>query len=607
MSVYVELDESGTSMLVRAPARYKELTSGIPGSYWSAKDSIWRIPVSWSGSLALRSTYRDELEVGPKLKEWMKNEYETRVLPSFQLKDFEGVEDETSDLYPHQVAGVAFLATARRAILADEPGLGKTAQAIRAVAEIYRSGENPFPVLVVSPNTIKTNWQREFAKWWPGIRVQVINGTATERRKQFDTWYKAEDDSTKPHVFVINWESLRTHSRLASFGNIALVSCTEHGGIDEKISATRCEKHPKELNGIEFGAVIADEIHRAKDPRSKQSRALQAASGNADVRFALTGTPIAESVVDLWAILHWLNEKEWPTKTKWMDRMVDSVENMFGGIHVTGIKPHMKDEFFASTDPRIRRMLKKAVLKFLPPVINEERYVEMSAKQKKAYKDMKKHMIAEVGGGVALATSHLVQIARLLMFTVAYAEVVYNEKTGEEEIKMSEPSATLDAIMDDITSGDFGDDSIAISAGGPGSKQILNLLSARLEKAGIRHGMITGDLSADIRQKSIDEFQSGEVKYILYTVQAGGVGVTLTKARRLLRVMRPFSLVDDIQANDRVHRIGSEQHDSIIITDYIVADTVQQRVQEILNEKAEQAEEVMRDQRKILRLIEEGL
>jgi len=607
MSVYVELDSTGTSMLVRAPARYKELTAGIPGSYYSSKDSVWRVPVSWTAGLAIKSTYREELEVGPQLKAWMANEYSTRVLPSFQLKDIEYLEEGDQALYPHQRAGVQYLATARRAILADEPGLGKTAQAIRALAELKNRGENPFPALVVCPNTIKTNWAREFEKWLPGTRVQVINGTPAQRRKQFDTWFKAENEDERPEVFIINWESLRTHSRLSSFGNISLVSCPEHGGIDEKITAARCEKHPKELNGIEFGAVIADEIHRAKDASSKQSRALLSASGDADIRFALTGTPIGQSVVDLWSILHWLNQKEWPTKTKWMDRMVDSVENMFGGIYVTGVKAHMKEEFFSSVDPRMRRMLKKAVLKFLPPVIHEERFVEMSAKQKKAYKDMKKHMMAEVEGGFALATSSLVQMGRLVQFAVAYAEVAYDEKTGEEYIKMSEPSSTLDAMMDDITSGDFGEDSVAISAGGPGSRQILELLSARLTKAGLRHGMVIGGLSADVRQKSIDEFQSGEIKYILYTVQAGGVGVTLTRARRLLRIMRPFSFIDDTQSNDRVHRIGSEIHDNIIITDYVVADSVQQRVQEILGDKAEQAEEIVRDKEKLLKFAKEAI
>jgi SNF2 family DNA or RNA helicase len=109
------------------------------------------------------------------------------------------------------------MVSARRGLLADEPGLGKTAQAIRALKALKDKGEDVFPALVVCPNTLKTNWEREFDKWWPGINVQVIKGTPTQRRKAF------EDEA---EVYVINWESLRTHSRLSPYGSIALARCT---------------------------------------------------------------------------------------------------------------------------------------------------------------------------------------------------------------------------------------------------------------------------------------------------------------------------------------------------------------------------------------------
>ena len=218
---------------------------------------------------------------------------------------------------------VKFLVKARRALLADEPGLGKTAQAIRALKKLQENGEEVFPALIVCPNTLKTNWEREFDKWWPGIDVQVIKGSATQRRKAFD--HEAQ-------VYVINWESLRTHSRLQPYGAVALARCVECGGHDSKISPARCEVHQRELNTINFNSVVADEIHRSKEPKSKQTRALWAASGDASTRFALTGTPIANNAVDLWPILHWLDEKEWPSKTKWIDRYVDTYLNAFGPL-----------------------------------------------------------------------------------------------------------------------------------------------------------------------------------------------------------------------------------------------------------------------------------
>jgi SNF2 family DNA or RNA helicase len=93
----------------------------------------------------------------------------------------------------------------------------------------------------------------------------------------------------------------------------------------------------------------------------------------------------------------------------------------------------------------------------------------------------------------------------------------------------------------------------------------------------------------------MDDFQTGKVKWVLFTAQAGGVGITLTAASRLIRVQRPWSLIDDTQVNDRVHRIGSEIHESIIITDYFVLDTVQERVAEVLAQKAKNANQVTKD------------
>jgi SNF2 family DNA or RNA helicase len=374
--------------------------------------------------------------------------------------------------------------------------------------------------------------------------------------------------------------------------------------MNEKVSLNKCEVHKRELNEINFKAVVADEIHRSKDPKSKQSRALWAATGKADIRFALTGTPIANNVVDLWSILHWISPEDWPSKTKWIDRMVDTMLNAFGGMMVLGVKAHMYDEFYKSVNPYMRRMLKKVVLPWLPPVINERRDVEMSTKQKKAYDQMRDLMIAELGdsGDVVTAPSVLTQTIRLLQFASSYATMVSDEATGEQRAILDSPSCKIDALMNDIDSGDFGDDSIAVSAV---SKQLINLLSAELTKKKIPHGLITGDQDEDERQKAIDDFQSGAIKWVLFTAQAGGVGITLTAARRLIMLQRPWSLVDYKQVLDRVHRIGSEIHDSIVITDYVTEGTIEERVIQVLETKAGNFEQIVRDKDQLLKLLQE--
>ena len=597
MPVSVEIDENQKSILIHAEWRYKELCKTLPGSSWSTKEQVWRVPASWSSCLALRSTFRDDLTLGPGVTAWAQNLVATRIQPSEALRELEEYEGD-EDLFPHQRAGVAYLATARRALLADEPGLGKTAQAIRALKRMQDNGEDVFPALIVCPNTLKKNWAREFTKWWPEVTTQVIKGTATQRKKQFDIAVESNID-----VIIINWESLRSHSRLAPYGSVALTRCSECGGHDESVSLNRCEVHPRELNQIEFKAVVADEIHRSKDPKSKQTRALWSATGDADIRFALTGTPIARDVVDLWSILHWLSPENWPSKTKWIDRMVDTMLNAFGGLLVLGVKPHMQEEFYKTVNPHMRRMLKQKVLPWLPEMVFERKDVEMSTKQKKAYAQMRDTMMAELEGGEMVTDpSVLTQTTRLLQFASSYAEINVNENTGEEKALLSPPSCKVDALMDDIKNNDFGDDSVAVCAV---SRQLIELLSAAMTKAGIEHGLVTGAQNEHERQKSIDQFQEGRTKWLLFTAQAGGVGITLTAARRLIMLQRPWSLVDHKQALDRVHRIGSEIHDSIIVTDYVTEGTIEERVLQVLETKADNFEQIVRDKEQLIALLKD--
>lgn len=593
MAVRVEIDESLKSVIIHAEWRHKELCKSLPGSSWSTSEQIWKVPLSWSACLALRSTFRSDLEIGPRLTEWAANELSARISPAMALRELESADGD-EDLFPHQRAGVAFLAASKRALLADEPGLGKTAQAIRALKRLQENGEDVFPALIVCPNTLKKNWAREFAMWWPEVTTQVVKGTSAQRKKQLDS---------EADIFIINWESLRSHSRLAPYGSVALKRCSECGGHDSGVTETRCEVHLRELNNIEFQSVVADEIHRSKDPKSKQTRALWSATGNAPIRFAMTGTPIANDVVDLWSILHWLSPEDWPSKTKWIDRMIDTMLNAFGGMMVIGVKPHMEDEFYKSVNPYMRRMLKDRVLPWLPKVINDRRDVEMSTKQKKAYDQMRNHMIAELEeGGALVAPSVLTQTTRLIQFANAYAVLNADPTTGELKTTLSEPSCKVDALMDDIKNGDFGNDSIAVCAV---SRQLIELLSSAMTKAKISHGLITGAQNEDERQQAIDDFQNRKIKWILFTAQAGGVGVTLTAARRLIMLQRPWSLVDYKQAIDRVHRIGSEEHDSILITDYVTEGTIEERVIQVLETKADSFEQVVRDKEQLLKTLRE--
>lgn len=467
---------------------------------------------------------------------------------------------------------------------------GKTATAIRALKTLYDRGEDVFPALIVAPNTVKRTWAREFAHWWPDPSVVVVDGTAAQRRKQI------ESDSS---VVIVNWEALRTHSRLAPYGSTALKRCAACGGSGA-VRESACQVHDRELNAIDFNTVIADEAHRGKNAKSLQTLALRGATGNARFRWALTGTPIANDPTELWSILNWLDPQEWPSRTKWVERLVAYTYNVWGGMEVGGIRPDAEAEFRATVDPRMRRMTKEAVLPFLPPRVFERRDVPMHPKQEKAYRQMAEEMVARLDSGILLSSNPMVQTGRLTQFASAYGDIE-NAGGPQERLVLGEPSNKVAAFLDDLD--DFGDQSIAVFAE---SRQLIELLSAALLKKGVRHGLVTGAQSGDERQHAIESFQSGDTRLVLCTIKAGGVGITLTRASVAVFLQRSWSNVDMEQAYNRCHRIGSEQHASVTFIDYVTPGTVEEGQIWALNRKGDLMQQIVRDADLLRKILNGG-
>lgn len=290
---------------IKSEFREREMIKLIPGSKWDTQAQTWWCPLSWATCMQLRGVFKENLQVGQDLSAWAKNERVTRVDPCTSLRVADDSLDVNDDrLRPFQRAGVKFLSTAKRALCADSMGLGKTIQAIIALENI----DEAFPALVVCPNSMKFVWRDEYEKWAPHRSVVVITGGKAARVKQITALRDGKFD-----VGVINWEGLRGHTRLEGYGSMRL---------DES------DKVPKELNEIEFKTIIADEAHKAKDPKAKQTRALWWLGKSADNRFALTGTPVANTPEDAWSIMHFVSPEEFPTKTKYIDRYCVPPESM---------------------------------------------------------------------------------------------------------------------------------------------------------------------------------------------------------------------------------------------------------------------------------------
>lgn len=597
----------------------KELIRIVPGVKWNPDERVWDMPLGWAQCVILRGVFKENVTFGERLTQWGWDEVNNRVAPALELRGLIDSDDKLDErLYGFQDIGAKFVMMGDT-LLADEMGTGKTIQALTALRHLLLRGVDIFPTLVICPNSTKTNWARETAVWFPEATPIVLDGTPAVRRKAFQQWSTAKNP-----IFIINIEAVRLHSRLAPFGSVRIAKCRECDPKlgDEGLTTSRCESHTKELNQIPFKTVIFDEIHRAKEPKSKQTRAAWAVMHGKTVerRWGLTGTPLANHPGDLWTIMHAIAPYEYPTKSKFVDRYCLSAWNEHGGLDIVGVNPETKKEFFKILDPRFRRMSKALVLDQLPPKVRQFRHVEMGTKQRKAYEEMEQKLITRLADGeILVAPNNLAAQTRLLQLSSSYATIDYvpNKLTSHSEcmcvaanldvhrdgcpdalkvvVTLTEPSPKLDAleeVMDEL-----GKKPLTACAV---SRQLIMLAAARMEKAKVPYGLIVGGMPQWERDLALKQFQNGELRILLYTIQAGGTGLTMTRADTQVFLQRSWSMIENKQAEDRVHRIGSEIHESVNIIDLITRGTVEEKQILRLYEKLQRLEEITRDREQLL-------
>ncbi len=450
-------------------------------------------------------------------------------------------------LYPFQAEDVDVLEDRKSVLLAWEMGTGKTVAAIeldlRHRLERSVGGFGQVPTLVIAPlTTLESTWVYHYETFAPHLKVQMIE---TKNRSAF---VKAIKDGTAD-VYICHWESLR------------LIQ--------------------PEIARIMFGHVIADEAHRAKNRKAQQTRALK--KFRTHRRTALTGTPATNKPYDLWSILNWL----YPSMFKSFWRFYETYCNYeisypHGYRKFLGTKN--EQQLLDEIRPFYRRHLKLeqccphhpgGVQPDLPPKYYSKIWVDLTPKQRTAYNQMRKDMIAWLESQddtqPLVAPVVIAQLVRLQQLSVAYASITYisDEQSGETStiVELTEPSSKLDALMQIIEDNE-GEQIVVFSQ----FKGFIELAAARLRKHKIRFAKITGDVPHGDRAAEIDRFQRGESPIFLGTIAAGGEGITLTAASTVVFIDRDWSPARNAQAEDRLHRIG--QPDAVHVIDIMAYDTV---------------------------------
>lgn len=560
--------------------RVRDAVAAIPGAHWNSKERHWALPLSWTAALALRKTFganpnTQELIVRENLHRWAVAERKRKAAIRALHRALEADLAKTAlpgfdALFPYQRVAAEAIRLARAYMLFDQTGTGKSRSSMAGVSLLREDGHDVFPMLLVAPKSMLITWARdEVPRFFPDVKdVRVLQGTPSKVKKAMEPGGQ---------IYVGTYDALRNYSRHAPFPTVKMKPE---------------DKELKELNAIDWSTVVADEVHRAKNPESQQTRALWYLMRNARYRVGLTGSPIQDTVEDLWALLHMIAPDEYPVKTKFLERFTLTDYNDWGGREIIGLNPRTEEEFFENAETRWRRMTKAVALPFLPKKIFEARWVELPPKFRKAYDDMKKTMIAELESGSTLtAKSVLDRATRLTQLANATGEV-----DADGRFTMTGPSPKVDAFLEDVRAGDYDGSQVVVFSD---SRQLIEILHEEMSKKKGRHPeiphlMITGSVVGDARQEAMDKFQAGEVPFLLLT-RAGGEGITLTAADTMVRLVRSWSLIVHNQSEDRVHRIGSERHASIKYVDYITDGTVEVNQLGRLNAKGERAQEVLRD------------
>ena len=447
------------------------------------------------------------------------------------------------ELMPHQGQLVAAAAAGHRTfLLADEPGLGKTAQALLAA-----DAANAFPLLVVVPNVVKTNWAREAARWTPHRTATVVQGDG-------------ETVDGFADIVVLNYELLDRHlGWLGSFG---------------------------------FRGMVVDEAHFIKNKTSQRSQHVLALSDRIRSRtarpllMALTGTPLINDIEDfraIWQFLGWIDD------SKPLGELLDALED-------TGLTPADRGFYAAARqcviDLGVVRRRKIEVAADIPARRIADLPVELGGPAGRSIRAAERHLAGRMVTRYETALANRSSDAAVegidhdLVRRVARSELkdATGAQSGENVFTMMRRIGQAKAEL----AADYAAQ-LAHSAGKvvffAKHVDVMDAAEATFARQGMRFSSIRGDQTSKARQANIDAFVNDpDVAVAVCSLTAAGVGLNLQVASNIVLAELSWTDAEQTQAIDRSHRIG--QAEPVTAWRIIAAQTIDARIAELIDSKA---------------------
>lgn len=453
--------------------------------------------------------------------------------------EFELPETLKPILRNYQVTGYKWLKTLSQyslgGILADDMGLGKTLQVISLL--LSERNNNLKPSIVICPTSLVYNWKSELEKFSPDITTLIIAGTAVGRHKLIST--------------ISDYDLIFTSYDLV--------------------------KRDIELyQNIEFKYCILDEAQYIKNSTTQNSKAVKLIKS--DMRFALTGTPIENSLADLWSIFDFIMPGFLLTYKKFKDRYETPI--------VKNEDKDIVEKLQKQIQPFILRRLKKDVLKELPDKIETISYAQMGTTQRKLYFAELMKLNEEFNNEIKENGYDKSQIKILSMLT-RLRQICCDPSLYFDNYKGG--SAKLDLCMEILTNCIENGHKVLIFSQ---FTSMLNIIEHHLKSNFIDYYMLTGATKSIKRLEMANSFNKDNIPVFLISLKAGGTGLNLTGADIVIHFDPWWNISAQNQATDRTHRIG--QNNKVQVFKLIAKDTIEEKIEKLQQNKKNLADSVIK-------------
>ncbi|WP_270179762.1 DEAD/DEAH box helicase [Alkalihalobacillus sp. CinArs1] len=443
--------------------------------------------------------------------------------------DVEVPQDLQHILRDYQITGYKWMKTLASygfgGVLADDMGLGKTLQSITyIVSELSSIRESKKPILIVCPSSLTYNWLHEMKKFAPGVHSVVIDGTKANREK-------LQKDCNEADVLITSYPLLR--------------------------------RDRKWYSDQAFHTVFFDEAQAFKNPSTQTARAVKMI--RADQRFGLTGTPVENSIEELWAIYHVV------------------FPQLFGGLNDYS---HLTRKTIARrVRPFLLRRMKGDVLAELPGKMESLESSELLPEQKKLYAgylaklrtDTLKHLDRDtIRKNRIKILAGLTRLRQICCHPALFVDGYKGSSAKFEQllqiIEESRVSGRRVLIFSQFT-------------------QMLKLIGKELTKRGHTYFYLDGETPSESRLETCQRFNAGERELFLISLKAGGTGLNLTGADTVVLYDLWWNPAVEEQAADRTHRMGQDKVVNVI--KLVARGTIEEKMNDLQEKKREMIADII--------------